>query len=79
MYSKRSACASALVAYLVLAYFTEQHPGLQVQVASSDGPVDLTQPTDVFVRRDPELRGLPSQVFPRRGFTAGRKSGAAGA
>ena len=47
-----------------LADFTARQPGLQVQLATSDGPVDLSQATDVFVRRDPaELRGLPSQVF----------------
>lgn len=47
-----------------LADFTERNPGLQIQLATSDGPVDLSQPTDVFLRRDPaELRGLPSNVF----------------
>lgn len=47
-----------------LAGFTEQHPAMQVQLVTSDGPVDLSQAVDVFVRRDPaELRGLPSQVF----------------
>jgi LysR family glycine cleavage system transcriptional activator len=47
-----------------LSDFTEQHPGVQVELATSDGPIDLSQSTDVFVRRDrAELRGLPSQVF----------------
>ncbi|HSW04025.1 LysR substrate-binding domain-containing protein [Aquabacterium sp.] len=47
-----------------LSRFAEQHPGLQVQVETSDGPIDASRPVDVFIRRDPaDLRGLDSQVF----------------
>lgn len=47
-----------------LSRFADEHPGLQVQIVTSDGPIELTQPVDVFVRRDPvELRGLPSHAF----------------
>jgi LysR family transcriptional regulator, glycine cleavage system transcriptional activator len=47
-----------------LSRFADAHPDMQVQIATSDGPVALNQPVDVFVRRDPaELRGLPSRVF----------------
>ncbi len=47
-----------------LSDFTEHHPGVQVEVTTSDGPIDLSRATDVYVRRDPaELRGLASQVF----------------
>jgi LysR family glycine cleavage system transcriptional activator len=47
-----------------LSRFSDEHPGMQVQLTTSDGTIDLSQPVDVFIRRDPaELRGLPSRAF----------------
>lgn len=47
-----------------LAAFAEAHPDLQVQLETSDGPVDLTSAVDVFIRRQPsELRGFAATAF----------------
>jgi LysR family transcriptional regulator, glycine cleavage system transcriptional activator len=47
-----------------LSRFADEHPDIEVQITTSDGSVALSQPVDVFLRRDPaELQGLPSRVF----------------
>lgn len=47
-----------------LASFTDAHPGIQVQLETSDGPVDLAGAVDVFIRRDPaELRRSAATAF----------------
>jgi LysR family glycine cleavage system transcriptional activator len=47
-----------------LGTFAEEHPGIQVDVLTVDGPIDLTRSSDVFVRRDvEELRGFPAVAF----------------
>ncbi|GJJ01492.1 LysR family transcriptional regulator [Duganella rhizosphaerae] len=48
----------------LLRRFNERHPGIQVQVRTTDGPINPAAPVDVFIRRDEaELRGLPHQTF----------------
>lgn len=48
----------------LLRQFNERHPGIQVQVRTTDGPINPAAPVDVFIRRDEaELRGLPHQTF----------------
>ena len=47
-----------------LGEFARAQPDIQVEVVTVDGPIDLTRPADVFIRRDvEELRGLPSRAF----------------
>lgn len=47
-----------------LGTFVDEHPAIQVEVLTVDGPIDLTRSSDVFVRRDvEELRGLPAVAF----------------
>jgi len=47
-----------------LSLFAEAHPDTQVQLGTTDGPIDLARPADVFICRDPvELRGLEARVF----------------
>lgn len=48
----------------LLAQFSESHPRMQVQVRTTDGPINPAAPNDVFIRRDEtELRGLPHRTF----------------
>jgi LysR family glycine cleavage system transcriptional activator len=47
-----------------LAGFHEDHPGIQVQLSTSSGPVDTARRVDLHIRRDPaEFAGLASEVF----------------
>lgn len=47
-----------------LASFTDAHPDTQVQLETSDGPIDLKSAVDVFIRRQPaELRGFAATAF----------------
>jgi LysR family glycine cleavage system transcriptional activator len=47
-----------------LASFTEAHPDIQVQLETSDRPIDLKSTVDVFIRRDPaELRQFAATEF----------------
>lgn len=47
-----------------LAAFTDAHPDIQVQLETSDGPVDPGSAVDVFIRRDPAgLRGIAATAF----------------
>lgn len=48
----------------LLPRFNERHPDIQVQVRTTDGPINSAAPVDVFIRREEaELRGLPHQTF----------------
>lgn len=47
-----------------LASFTDAHPDIQVQLETSDEPINLTRAVDVFIRRDPaDLRGFTATAF----------------
>jgi LysR family glycine cleavage system transcriptional activator len=47
-----------------LASFTDAHPDIQVQLETSDRPIDMTSAVDVFIRRDPaELRKFAATEF----------------
>jgi LysR family transcriptional regulator, glycine cleavage system transcriptional activator len=47
-----------------LASFTDAHPDIQVQLETSDRPIDLKSAVDVFIRRDPaELRRFAATEF----------------
>lgn len=47
-----------------LAEFSDANPDIEVQILTSDGPIDLTKRMDLYVRREPsEFRGLHPERF----------------
>ncbi|MBA5687137.1 LysR substrate-binding domain-containing protein [Rugamonas apoptosis] len=48
----------------LLRRFNERYPDIQVQVRTTDGPINPAAPVDIFIRREEaELRGLPQHTF----------------